>query len=154
MHVWDPASGAYKRSLQGHVKGVFSISFCASFRMLVTAGFEHDLLVWNLNDTRPVQRLVGHKASLIGVGVARGDTASPQIVSAATDGCIKVWDFVRWTTLQTFFCEGGDWRVPPIPPAPRDATPFRVTAFAVFDEPHFSRVVVAGGKHLLSLIHI
>ena len=67
-----------------------------------SAGFDHDVLVWNPHVENIICRLMGHTAALIGVKMSE---RSPEILSASCDGVIKVWDIRNFKCVQTMYAE-------------------------------------------------
>ena len=45
--VWDLHTGARRQKMEGHQKGVLSLTYNDDFKLLLSAGFEHDALVWS-----------------------------------------------------------------------------------------------------------
>ena len=96
--LWDLHTGVLRRWLTGHRKGVFSLSHSADYRFVVSAGFEHEPVVWNPYVRSIVCRMSGHTASLVGVHVVPN---SPQIISADSLGIVKVWDIRNFGCVQS-----------------------------------------------------
>ena len=70
--------------------------------LLASAGFDHDVLIWNPHVENIIARLNGHSSALIGVKMSE---RSPEILSASNDGVIKVWDIRTFKCCQTIICE-------------------------------------------------
>lgn len=47
IFLWDMNTLAQTQRLHGHSKGVLSLAYSSDYRVLVSAGFERDALVWN-----------------------------------------------------------------------------------------------------------
>ncbi|CEG42607.1 WD40 repeat-containing protein [Plasmopara halstedii] len=89
-----------------HRKGVFDLTWCASTRLIASCGMERDIHVWNpYSSQRAVATLKGHTSSVLHLV---SDDEKFQIVSAAADNTIKVWDVRNHRCLQTFVARGGD----------------------------------------------
>ena len=58
--LWDLQTGKHKRTLEGHTKGVRCLSYSPEYRLLVSGGFDFDVIVWNpyvaQTHTKPVPR--------------------------------------------------------------------------------------------------
>lgn len=67
---------------------MFSLASVPESRLLFSAGFDREILVWNPIVDTLVYRLKGHHNSLIGVEVID----SYQLVSGDLDGIFKIWD--------------------------------------------------------------
>lgn len=87
-----------------HRKGVFDLAWCASTRLIASCGMERDIHVWNpYSSQRAVATLEGHTSSVLHLV---SDDENFQIVSAAADNTIKVWDVRTHRCLQTFVVRG------------------------------------------------
>ena len=65
--MWDLHTGARRQKMEGHQKGVLSLTYNDDFKLLLSAGFEHDALVWSPFSPTAIFKLRGHKNSLIGI---------------------------------------------------------------------------------------
>eukprot|EP00698_Gefionella_okellyi_P018731 TRINITY_DN5651_c0_g1_i1.p1 TRINITY_DN5651_c0_g1~~TRINITY_DN5651_c0_g1_i1.p1 ORF type:complete len:1307 (+),score=320.74 TRINITY_DN5651_c0_g1_i1:241-4161(+) len=124
IRMWEGAAFTPGKLLKGHTKGVLSVAYSDRFHMLLSAGFEHDVYIWNPFVGSLVNKLVGHQAPLIAVRII-ADT--PQCVTADMDSIFKVWDLRRFSCLQTFQAE----------------VPFELNCFCVCALPC---MVIAGGQ--------
>jgi len=79
--------------------GVVAIAYSNEYRFLLSAGSDHQVCVWSPFADKVVFTLRGHNAPLIGVQFVQG---TPQIVTADSDGCIKVWDARNFSCCQSF----------------------------------------------------
>jgi WD40 repeat protein len=68
---------------------VFSLAYAPEHRLLFSASFDRDILVWNPIVEVQVLRLKGHHTSLVGLEMIEG---ASQLVSADMDGIFRVWD--------------------------------------------------------------
>lgn len=83
-----------------HKKGVFDLVWCASTRLIASCGMERDISIWNpYSSQRAVGTLRGHTSSVLHLA---SDDDNYQIISAASDNTIKVWDVRNHRCLQTF----------------------------------------------------
>jgi WD40 repeat protein len=57
--LWDVHTATAHRELKGHVKGVLSLSYIPENRLLFSASFDRDVLVWNPTVDSAVFRLKG-----------------------------------------------------------------------------------------------
>lgn len=83
----DVAASAELHRLRGHSRGVTSLGFSESRRLLVTGSYDHDVGVYSPVAPARLFTLRGHGAPVIGVH-AHGN----EVVSAAADGVLKLWD--------------------------------------------------------------
>lgn len=81
--LWDMISSCPRRIYGNHTKGVLSLAFNQEYRLLFSAGFDHDIYVWNPYIDTVAFTIEGHNSSLVGVKVIPD---SPQVISADIDG--------------------------------------------------------------------
>ena len=97
--LWDMISGSPRRFYNAHKMGVLSLAFNEEYRLLFTAGFDHDIYVWNPYIDTVAFTIEGHNSSLLALEVIPG---TPQIVSADLEGWVKVWDIRNLSCVQSF----------------------------------------------------
>ena len=85
------------RTLIGHVKGVTSIAVLEQAVIMVSAGFDRELLVWSLMGDRPHARLRGHFSPVVQLEC---DESNTEVISLGSDGTIRVWDMRKMRCLQ------------------------------------------------------
>lgn len=85
--LWDTITSSPRRIYSSHSKGVLSLAFNQDYRLLFSAGFDHDIYVWNPYIDSVAFVIEGHNSSLVGVRALPG---TPQIVSTDIDGWVKV----------------------------------------------------------------
>lgn len=100
--LWDTISCMPRRIYGNHTKGVLSLAFNPEYRLLFSAGFDHDIYVWNPYIDTVAFTIEGHNSSLVGVRVIPD---SPQIISADIDGWVKIWDVRNLSCVQSFNLE-------------------------------------------------
>ena len=64
--------------------------------MILSAGLDHDIYLWNPQVRRSVFNMKGHNHSLIGVKWVK---ATHTVVSADITGMVRVWDMRTYTTI-------------------------------------------------------
>ncbi|MFT7804220.1 WD repeat-containing protein on Y chromosome-like [Arapaima gigas] len=80
-------------------KGVTCLDFCKPLNLLVTAGLDPAVRLWNQYVTsRPVAVLLGHSTTVLDVLIYR---AMGQIFSYSKDAVLKVWDILSQRCLRT-----------------------------------------------------
>jgi WD40 repeat protein len=85
--------------LVGHQLGVYSLEWYADTNILLSAGLDHDIYIWNPYVDHKIFLLKGHNHSLVGVKHLKG---THQIISADISGMFRVWDVRTFTTIQVF----------------------------------------------------
>ncbi|TFK30941.1 U3 small nucleolar RNA-associated protein [Coprinopsis marcescibilis] len=73
---------------KGHKRGVWSVRFCRSNRVLATGSGDKTVKLWNLDDFSCIKTFEGHTNSVLRVDFFN---AGAQLVSTASDGLVKVW---------------------------------------------------------------
>ena len=99
IRMWDIHTASDKNCFMGHRAGVVDLCYSNEYRFLLSASIDHDVCVWSPFADHVVFKLVGHTSPLVGVQFVTG---TPQIVTADTEGWIKVWDARNFTCCQTF----------------------------------------------------
>lgn len=112
-----------------HSAGVVAIAYSNEYRFLLSAGSDHQVRVWSPFAEKQVFSLRGHKAPLIGVQFVPG---TPQIVTADSDGWMRVWDARNFACTQVFF------------------TIANITGFTSCSQRH-KRIFVVGKSHELHI---
>ncbi|CCW70738.1 unnamed protein product [Phytomonas sp. Hart1] len=109
LHI---VNGVRRSTWEGHRDVLACIAFAEEGNLVVTGGYDHQILVWDATGGKPIRRLLGHSNRVIGIGVvahpefasgdedeegaARGrDRPRPRldgaIVSFSKDRTMKVW---------------------------------------------------------------
>ena len=99
--LWNLKTLEGKHTLVGHQLGVYWLDWYADSDILLSAGLEHDVYVWNPLVDKRIFLLKGHNHSLVGVKHLKG---TYQLISADISGMFRVWDVRTFTTIQTFNC--------------------------------------------------
>ena len=95
-----------QQSFVGHEKGVYLLEHSPDFRMLATAGFEYEPLVWvdsqpELPPFRLRDDVQPHKEYIVGLHIVPG---TPQVISCDRHGLVKVWDIRRMRAVRCGGC--------------------------------------------------
>ena len=88
------------KTLAAHEKAVRMLTFSKKFKVLVSCGFDFDVIVWNPFSETPIERLKGHEAPLVGVCCPVNTT---NIVSCDNKGVIKIWNLRDYSCLQNIY---------------------------------------------------
>jgi WD40 repeat protein len=78
--------------------GVVSLTFNTEHILLFSAGFDHEICVWNPYIDNPVYKVSAHNAPIVSI-FAVDHTA--QLISSDSDGIIKIWDIRSFECMQT-----------------------------------------------------
>jgi WD40 repeat protein len=91
VRVYDPATGALRTTLQGHVDAALLAVFSPDSARLATSGFDHSVRIWSVPDGQPLATLEGH------TDVVRTAVFSPDgsvLASASRDATARLWNLV------------------------------------------------------------
>ncbi|KDQ63125.1 hypothetical protein JAAARDRAFT_367694 [Jaapia argillacea MUCL 33604] len=78
-------------TLTGHKRGVWSVKFSPSERVLASGSGDKTVRIWSLEDWSCLRTLEGHGGAVLRVGWLSGEGVG-QVVSAGGDGLVKVWE--------------------------------------------------------------
>ena len=73
---------------KGHKRGVWTVRFSPTERILATGSGDKTIKLWNLDDFSCVKTFEGHTNSVLRVDFFN---AGMQLVSTASDGLVKIW---------------------------------------------------------------
>ena len=97
LGVWDMQTKKLKSRLIGHKRGVVSIAYAEEYKLLLSAGFEYDALIWDVKGSKyPIMTIHGHHAPLIGIRVVPFQTGT-RAITADRKGVFRMWDIRRST---------------------------------------------------------
>jgi WD40 repeat protein len=103
IKVWDAASGASKLTLNGHEKGVLSLSFSPDGQTLVSGSYDNTLRLWDVK-TGALKRTLNEDSLNAIFSVAFSPDG--RIVASGSYHEIKLWDAKTGTLKQTLAAEG------------------------------------------------
>ena len=131
--IWSCAGTGFERvrTLRGHSKAVTCMAYSHAHQLLLSTGFDHDVLIWNPYFESPIYRLSGHRSCVV---CAQFALYAPEIVTVSADGIIKVWDLQRSVCVQTLRN--------PKPRRTRTSGEVRVSGAALSDSPESCHIVV------------
>ncbi|KAJ2935352.1 hypothetical protein H1R20_g1742, partial [Candolleomyces eurysporus] len=75
-------------TLKGHKRGVWTVRFCRTNRVLATGSGDKTVKIWSLDDYSCLKTFEGHTNSVLRVDFFN---AGLQLVSSASDGLVKIW---------------------------------------------------------------
>ncbi|KAF5323398.1 hypothetical protein D9611_005622 [Ephemerocybe angulata] len=91
---YTPTSGGVKGelrhlgTLKGHKRGVWSVRFCRTNRVIATGSGDKTVKIWSLDDYSCLKTFEGHTNSVLRVDFFN---AGMQLITTASDGLVKVW---------------------------------------------------------------
>lgn len=72
MNIWTMSKLEHKTIHSGHARAIIQLEWLESNRLILTAGLDHDIFIWNPLVTEKIYMLKGHSHSLVGVKWLRG----------------------------------------------------------------------------------
>ncbi len=104
VRLWDPVMGGEcKATLRAHKNWVLSCAFSSDSSMLVSAGFDTEVTVWDLQQQRPTSVFAGHKQRANACAFLPGNKL---VASIASDGVLQLWDALSGKKVASFFTRG------------------------------------------------
>lgn len=97
MRIWDAASGACRRTLQGHAAPVVAVAFSPDCAALATGGEDAICLVWDAERGGCTQELGGHAAALTALAYSADGAL---LVTASRDGTVQLHDAATGRSLR------------------------------------------------------
>ena len=86
-------------TMKGHEKGVRTITFAPTGKMVATGSYDKTIKLWDVNSRREVTTLKGHEDIVYGV---RFSPDGHMLASCSADKSIKLWDVVSRKELTSF----------------------------------------------------
>jgi WD40 repeat protein len=87
--AWDVASGGLRDVLDGHLGGVFAMTFLGRRPLFVSGGQDGALRWWSTDTLRTVDVAEGHRDTIWSVAAS---PAGDLVASASQDGTVRLWD--------------------------------------------------------------
>ncbi len=92
--LFDDFAKEPRSILEGHSKAVREIAYSERHKILVSCGFDFQVLVWNPYCEKYIMKLDGHDSPLVGVNCPSNMNS---FITCDTKGMVKVWNISTYT---------------------------------------------------------
>ena len=102
IDLWDISSERHRQTFLGHRHGVRALTYAPQNRMLISASFDFEALVWTPQVPTAVGKLSGHSSSLSHVRML-SDFDDPHVcITSDVEGSFRVWDLRMMGCVSSF----------------------------------------------------
>eukprot|EP00931_Biecheleriopsis_adriatica_P064727 TRINITY_DN39447_c0_g1_i1.p1 TRINITY_DN39447_c0_g1~~TRINITY_DN39447_c0_g1_i1.p1 ORF type:complete len:1036 (-),score=216.91 TRINITY_DN39447_c0_g1_i1:33-3140(-) len=100
VQLFDLVLLARSHVLQEHTKGLTCLEFCPMNQMLLSAGFDNYIAIWDPSAGTLSHKLIGHECSI--AGICKMPDTDYEFMSVDFDGIVRLWDVRRLCCIQSF----------------------------------------------------
>ncbi len=98
LALWDLASGKMLERRVAHRDALYALALDPAGNRIATAGYDHDILLWNPQQADPVATLSGHNGAVFDLAFRPDGRV---LASASADRTVKLWDVEAAQRLDT-----------------------------------------------------
>ena len=98
VYLWDTATGAAVRTLEGHGNGVNAVVFSPNGSLLASVSWDRTVRLWDPATGAAVRTLEGHGNSVTAVAFSRDGRL---LASASVDKTVRLWDPTTGAPVRT-----------------------------------------------------
>jgi WD40 repeat protein len=92
VRIWDAATGAEVRTLEGHTARPHSVAFSVDGTRIVSGSYDKSVRIWDAPTGVEVRTLEGHTDDVNSVVFSADGT---RIVSGSRDKSVRIWDLEK-----------------------------------------------------------
>ena len=96
--LWDTITRKARRVYGVHKKGINALAYSDDLIMLFSAGYDHEICVWNPYIDHLIYKITGHTSPISSLCIMPN---TPQLISGDIEGFIKIWDLRSMNCVQT-----------------------------------------------------
>ena len=89
IKLWDISSGGCLKTLYGHTKEIYCISYNFQSNLLASGSVDKTIKLWNLSTGECIKTLFGHNHNVWSLAFTKN---GKNLVSSSADKTIKLWD--------------------------------------------------------------
>ena len=83
-------NGEKLRTLKGHSEAIRSIALSSDSKIIVSAGYDKMIKIWNLESGEELRTLAGHTDKVSSVAIS---SKRKFIISGSFDKSVKIWNY-------------------------------------------------------------
>ena len=119
VYVLSDAAKPPRRLPAAHSRGVLAVASLSEEFMVVTAGLDNSLRVWNSDGARVIRSFNNHVGPVFDLAVRPGSSVRPMLASCSKDGTVRLWQptigrmvrFARLKAVPRCLAWSGDGKV-------------------------------------------
>jgi len=105
VNLYDLNEGKLCRSfIGGHQSFVTKCKFTSQENILLSAGADNFLFLWDVRQNKMIQKILAHPEPITGLDVSFDQTL---IATSAYDGYVRLWDLHKATCIKTMVADCG-----------------------------------------------
>lgn len=110
VRLWDTASGAEHRQLDGHQSTAWGAAFLPDGRRVISVGEDGLIRTWNADDGKELSQLTGHPGPIWCMAIAADGR---WLATGGSDGIVRLWDLQTGRIRRAFESShsGGVWPI-------------------------------------------
>ena len=128
--LWNTINYKVKCVYREHNRGILSLAFNESLILLFSAGFDHQICIWNPYISTLIHKIQTHSFPIICLKITESNN---QLLSVDSEGFVKIYDTRRFSNISGFSMSSQN-----------DSNSFNPSSMCVTTNP--LRVIIAGSS--------